>query len=170
MMLSFPNSIMLGFQGSVISLRKDADRSRMPLLREVQENISCEQQATRKNRMMDSKEYGDITFLARANYHDKRRVFGIRLADRRAHMYIVGKTGSGKSTLLETLVRQDVEAGHGLALLDPHGDLVERILAGIPPHRKDDVIYFNVPDVSRPLAFNPLETRSQSNPSLAVYG
>jgi type IV secretory pathway TraG/TraD family ATPase VirD4 len=72
-------------------------------------------------------------------------------------MYIVGKTGTGKSTLLETLVSQDIKAGQGLALLDPHGDLVERVLARVPEERKGDVIYFNVPDRVSPLGFNPLE-------------
>ncbi len=72
-------------------------------------------------------------------------------------MYIIGKTGTGKSTLLETLIRQDIEAGRGLALLDPHGDLIERVLARVPEKRKDDLIYFNVPDRAHPLGFNPLE-------------
>ena len=78
-----------------------------------------------------------LTYLARTNFHSDSRVFGIRQADRRAHMYIVGKTGTGKSTLLETLIRQDIEAGRGLALLDPHGDLVEKILARVPEKRKE---------------------------------
>ncbi len=72
-------------------------------------------------------------------------------------MYIVGKTGTGKSTLLETMVSQDIKAGQGLALLDPHGDLVERVLARVPEERKADLIYFNVPDRTNPLGFNPLE-------------
>jgi energy-coupling factor transporter ATP-binding protein EcfA2 len=72
-------------------------------------------------------------------------------------MYIIGKTGTGKSTLLETMIRQDLQKESGLALLDPDGSLVEKVLANIPEHRKDDLIYFNVPDVSQPLGFNPLE-------------
>lgn len=119
---------------------------------------------------MSSTKEDHITYFARANYHNKRRVFGIRQGDRRAHMYMIGKTGSGKSTLLETLVRQDIRAGHGLALLDPHGDLVERVVASIPEARKNDVIYFNVPDSRRPLGFNPLETGAPLNKSLAVSG
>lgn len=97
------------------------------------------------------------TFFARTNFRGEHRVFGIKQPDRRAHMYVIGKTGTGKSTMLEIMVRQDVNAGRGLALLDPHGDLVERVLAGIPAARRDDLVYLNVPDVSRPLAFNPLE-------------
>ena len=119
---------------------------------------------------MSSRDEHNVTFFARANYHDKRRVFGIRREDRRAHMYVIGKTGSGKSTLIETLVRRDIEAGNGLALLDPHGDLVERVAAAVPNGRKDDVIYFNVPESSGRLAFNPLEPTLPSNRSLAVSG
>src|SRR5215813_3215516 len=100
---------------------------------------------------MSVNEENPLTFFARTNFHDKRKVFGIRQADRFAHMYVLGKTGTGKSTLLETLVRQDINAGNGLMLLDPHGDIVERIVAAIPRERATDVIYFNVPDTSRPL-------------------
>jgi len=98
-----------------------------------------------------------ITFFAQTNFHDAQRRFGIRQADRRAHMYLIGKTGTGKSTLLETMICQDMNAGQGLALLDPHGDLIERVLARVPKERKADVIYFNVPDRTAPLGFNPLE-------------
>jgi len=99
-----------------------------------------------------------ITLIGRTNYRNQQKAFGIRQADRRAHMYVIGKTGTGKSTLLETMIRQDIEAGRGLALFDPHGDLVERVLAWFPENRRGDLVYFNVPDASRPLGFNPLES------------
>src|SRR5690349_20970500 len=88
--------------------------------------------------------------FARANFRRDGRLFGIRQADRRAHMYIIGKTGTGKSMLLHTLIRGDVIAGRGLALLGPHGDLVELALATIPRHRSKDVIHFDVPDTTHP--------------------
>ena len=99
-----------------------------------------------------------ITYFARTNFRHHQQLFGIRRADRRFHMYTVGKTGTGKSTLLETLVRQDIDNCAGLALLDPHGDLVERLLLQIPERRKDDLIHFNVPDPECSLGFNPLES------------
>jgi GTPase SAR1 family protein len=111
-----------------------------------------------------------ITFIARTNFRDDQRIFGIRQADRRAHLYLIGKTGSGKSTLIESLVRQDIQAGQGVALLDPHGDLVERVLAGLPETRKKDLIYFNVPDFKHPLGFNPLESVSPERRPLAASG
>lgn len=111
-----------------------------------------------------------ITFLARTNFRNNRRLFGIRKADRRAHMYLIGKTGTGKSTLMETMMMQDMAKGRGFGLLDPHGDLLERVLAKLPEQRKDDLIYFNVPDASRPLGFNPLENIPAAKRPLAASG
>jgi hypothetical protein len=105
---------------------------------------------------MNTNREGAVTVLGRTTYRGTRRTFGIRNADRRAHLYVVGKTGTGKSTLLETMVHQDVGAGEGLALLDPHGDLVERLVARVPPHRRADFIYFDTPDPEQPWGFNPL--------------
>ena len=98
-----------------------------------------------------------VTYFAQTNFRNDRRRFGIRRRDRRAHMYLIGKTGTGKSTLLQNLVQQDIQNGEGLALLDPHGDLIEKLLSTIPEHRKKDLIYFNVPDPENALSFNPLE-------------
>jgi hypothetical protein len=83
-------------------------------------------------------------------------------------MYLMGKTGTGKSTLLETLLRQDLTAGEGLALLDPHGDLVERVVAAVPEHRKTDIFYFNVPDRDQPFGFNPLDSVPPEKRALAA--
>ena len=83
--------------------------------------------------------------------------FGISVADRRRHLYLLGKTGSGKSTLLRTLIVQDIEAGRGLMLLDPHGDLAEELLDLIPPRRTADVIYIAPADLAYPIGFNVLE-------------
>src|SRR5438093_11035392 len=109
-----------------------------------------------------------ITYLGQTNFRNEHKRFGIKRADRRAHMYIIGKTGTGKSTLLETLIRQDIENGEGLALLDPHGDLVEKVLPAVPENRKGDLIYFNVPDRSHALGFNPLESVPPEKRSLAA--
>jgi len=98
-----------------------------------------------------------ITILGRTTFRNERRLFGIRRADRLAHMYIIGQTGTGKSTLLETMIMQDLAAGEGLALLDPHGDLVERVVAQVPGSRLNDLIYLDVPDPRQPWGFNPLQ-------------
>src|SRR2546427_11887896 len=101
-----------------------------------------------------------ITAFAETNFRNHRKTFGIKRRDRRSGMYIIGKTGTGKSTLLETMIRQDIENGEGVALLDPHGDLLDRIARSIPEHRPRGLIYFNVPDIRNPLGFNPLASVS----------
>ncbi len=83
----------------------------------------------------------------------------IRLSDedRRRHLYIIGQTGTGKSVFLENMIIQDVQAGKGVCVIDPHGDMVEKILGFVPRHRAQDVIYFNPGDVQRPMGLNMLE-------------
>lgn len=85
------------------------------------------------------------------------------LDDRRRHMYVVGKTGMGKSTLLMTLILQDIDAGRGVFLLDPHGDLCEDVLARIPAYRADDVIVLDPSEEQRPIGINILESESEAD-------
>lgn len=84
------------------------------------------------------------------------------LDDRRRHAYVVGKTGTGKSTLLKYMALQDIEAGRGVCVVDPHGDLVEEILAAIPAHRVNDVILFDPSDEERPIGLNLLQARTEA--------
>ena len=98
----------------------------------------------------------DITAIAQLNHRNDRRTFGIYRKDRRSHMYIVGMTGTGKSTLLLNMIKQDIENGEGVAVLDPHGDLAGMALELVPEKRQKDVIYFNVPDTNLLYSFNPL--------------
>lgn len=81
--------------------------------------------------------------------------------DRRRHMYIIGKTGTGKSEFLKDMILQDIRGGEGLCVIDPHGDLVEKILLLMPPERAEDVIYFDPADTERPLGLNMLEAYSE---------
>jgi hypothetical protein len=112
----------------------------------------------------------DVTHLARIDFRNDDRVFGIKPEDRFSHLYIIGKTGTGKSTLLETMALQDLERGNGFALIDPHGDLVERIAARIPASRRGDVIYLNAPDPGQPYGYNPLRHVSEDRIALAASG
>lgn len=82
--------------------------------------------------------------------------FGIRVPDLRHHVYIIGKTGSGKTTLLRNMILQHLYLGHGMALLDPHGDLAEELLDHYPTWRADDLVYFNPGDLEYPIALNLL--------------
>ncbi len=81
----------------------------------------------------------------------------LSLDDRRRHMHVIGKTGTGKSTLLYSLMQQDLAAGRGFALLDPHGDLAHAIIDSVPPYRTNDVLYFNPADIEFPIGFNLLD-------------
>jgi Helicase HerA, central domain len=85
-------------------------------------------------------------------------------------MYVIGKTGTGKSTLLETLAVQDIAHGRGMMLIDPHGDLAERVMQAVPTHRRHDVIYFNVPDRTQPFGYNPLKHVREDKIPLAASG
>ena len=108
---------------------------------------------------MSSKVHNDneITYFAKTNFRNQEKKFGIRLDDRRRHMYVVGKTGVGKTEILKNMIIQDMENGHGLAYIDPNGDAVEDILECVPSHRINDVIYYNPADTDYPIAFNILE-------------
>ncbi|MBI2263370.1 type IV secretion system DNA-binding domain-containing protein [Candidatus Berkelbacteria bacterium] len=72
-------------------------------------------------------------------------------------MYSIGKTGTGKSTMLSNMIIDDIKEGRGVAVVDPHGDLVRHILNFIPENRIEDVVYFNPTDREHPLGFNILE-------------
>lgn len=112
----------------------------------------------------------DITLFARTNYRNLLRPFGIKTDDRRRHMYLIGKTGMGKSTMLENMIIQDIRAGRGLAVVDPHGDLVEKIINFVPSYRVNDVVYFNPADMDYPMAFNPLESVDPAHRHLIASG
>jgi type IV secretory pathway TraG/TraD family ATPase VirD4 len=111
-----------------------------------------------------------VTHFARVDFRNDDRVFGIQAEDRFSHIYIIGKTGTGKSTLLETMAIQDLESGNGFALIDPHGDLVERIARRIPTSHRADVIYLNAADPAQPYGYNPLRHVSEHRIALAASG
>lgn len=88
---------------------------------------------------------------------EKKFIFGIKRSDRKRHMYVVGKSGVGKSKLLELLVRQDIAFGHGVCVIDPHGDLIATLLDFIPESRVGDVVLIDPADSEYPVSFNPLQ-------------
>ena len=101
-----------------------------------------------------------VSFIGRTNYvaalEEKKFIFGMKRVDRRRHLYIVGKSGVGKSKLLELLMRQDIAYGHGLCLMDPHGDVIDAMLDFVPENRIDDVVVIDPTDMEHPASFNPL--------------
>jgi hypothetical protein len=101
-------------------------------------------------------------------YRGQDTVIKIKEEDRRRHMYIVGMTGTGKSTLMEELAKQDIRAGRGVGVIDPHGDLVANILTSIPKERADDVILFDPSDLERPIGLNMLEADTEDEKDFTV--
>src|SRR3989344_1740624 len=77
--------------------------------------------------------------------------------DRRRHLYIIGQTGTGKTTLIQNMVKEDIEKGEGLCVIDPHGDMIEKILGYVPENRIENVVYFDPAALSRPMGLNFLE-------------
>jgi len=112
----------------------------------------------------------EITTFAKTNYRNSAIKFGIKTDDRRRHMYVIGKTGMGKSTLLENMIIQDIQSGKGVCVIDPHGDLVEKVIDFVPTSRINEVIYFNPSDLNWPIAFNVLEKVDDDQRHLVVSG
>jgi Type IV secretion-system coupling protein DNA-binding domain len=112
----------------------------------------------------------DIAVFAKTSFRNGQIPFGIKQADRAAHIYIIGKTGTGRSTLLETLMTEDLRKGRGFALLDPHGDLVKKIYNRAMALRQKDLLFFDAPNPNQPFGFNPLENVSLDKRSLAASG
>ena len=96
--------------------------------------------------------------------------FGISPADQRHHLYVIGKTGVGKTTLLRNILIQHIAAGHGVGLIDPHGDLAEEILHHIPPWRADHLVYFNPADLEHPVGMNLLANVAPDERHLVASG
>lgn len=95
-----------------------------------------------------------LLILGETRFRAVRHRFGLLPDDRLRHLWIIGKTGSGKSTLLSNLIAQDLGRGLGLGVLDPHGDLVETVLAHVPKGRTNDVLLFAPGDADYPISFN----------------
>lgn len=100
-------------------------------------------------------------YLGKSTYRGLSRPVFIEKGDRQRHFYIIGKTGTGKSEFLKQMIIQDIINGEGVAVIDPHGDLVEDILRLIPPKRAEDVILFDPSDLERPMGFNMLEAADE---------
>ncbi|MDD3156228.1 MAG: DUF87 domain-containing protein [Candidatus Pacebacteria bacterium] len=99
----------------------------------------------------------DITALGITSFRSNEVKFGIKKNDRKYHMYIIGKSGTGKSTFIENMCFSDISKNHGMAIIDPHGELADKIINYIPKERINDVVYFDPSDIEYPIAFNIIE-------------
>lgn len=96
------------------------------------------------------------------------RPIGLRVPDARHHLHVIGATGSGKSTLLATTILDDVDAGRGVVLVDPKGDLVSDVLSRLPRSAGDRVVLFDADSRARPPCLNPLDGGDASDTDLTV--
>jgi hypothetical protein len=96
-------------------------------------------------------------YLGKSIFRGLERPIYIGGQDRQRHMYIIGRTGTGKSQFLLSMAIQDILNGKGLAFIDPHGDAAEELINLIPPHRAQDVVYWDPSDSERPFGMNMLE-------------
>lgn len=112
----------------------------------------------------------DCTYIGRTSFRESLIKFGIKRDDRRRHLYLVGKTGSGKTTVFKNMIIQDMKNGEGLAVLDPHGDLIEEMLDHVPENRMDDVVILDPGDSENPVGFNMLEIDEPSQKNLMASG
>ncbi len=112
----------------------------------------------------------EVSIIGQTNHRNIYTPFGIKQADRLHHMYIIGKTGVGKSTLIKNLVMQDIYAGRGCCLFDPHGDMVDEVAQLIPDEHKHRLVYFNVPDPNLEWGYNPLAYVDEERRPLLASG
>lgn len=111
-----------------------------------------------------------VSYFATTNFHNVFTPFGIKQADRLMHVYAIGKTGVGKSTLIEALALGDMQAGRGFALIDPHGDLAERVRDAASPAQRERLIYLDAADPKQPFGYNPLRRVRDDKIPLAASG
>lgn len=108
--------------------------------------------------------------IGQLNFRQSGIIFGIRQPDRLSHLHVVGQTGVGKSTLLEQLALQDADAGRGFALIDPHGDLADRVASRLPPSAQARLTYLDATDHAQPFGYNPLRRVRYDRIPLAASG
>jgi len=112
----------------------------------------------------------NLNLFGTTEFKNQDQIFGIRRVDRRRHMYTIGKSGTGKSTLLANLIINDLKHNEGIAVVDPHGDLIETVLNYIPRHRINDVIVLDPADPHAVVKLNLFEGGSLVHRELIASG
>src|SRR3989339_1702878 len=115
----------------------------------------------------DLPDRGDL-LVGEADFRNEKKKIYFNREDRQRHFYYIGQTGTGKSWFMQSLIKQDIQNGEGVAVLDPHGELIDDILKFIPKERIDDVVIFEPFDLERPCGLNMLEYDSPEQKDFAV--
>ncbi len=151
-------SLLSNKSSSILSVSEIADLYHFPYA----DTTKTEDMVTSKSRELPAplslkKSTTELDVVIGKNtFAGKETQVGLTRSQRHEHTYIIGKTGMGKSTIIEGMALQDIEAGKGLAVIDPHGDMIKHILSLIPAHRRKDVIYLNPFDKDFPVGLNIL--------------
>ncbi|MFH0905260.1 MAG: DUF87 domain-containing protein, partial [bacterium] len=111
-----------------------------------------------------------LTALGTTDFRGTKEKFGIKIADRLRHIYVIGKSGVGKSTLLQNMTLDDIKERRGIGVVDPHGEYVDYVLDRLPSYRVNDVVLFDVGDRAHPIGFNVLEITSQEQKPIIASG
>ncbi|HSW97654.1 MAG TPA: DUF87 domain-containing protein [Candidatus Saccharimonadales bacterium] len=119
---------------------------------------------------LSDEEKSNINFFASTQFKNKPTTFGIKLKDRRRHVYVIGKTGAGKSTLIANMAISDMRNRRGFCIIDPHGDLCETLLDYVPSYRVNDIVYLDPGDHERAFSLNPLQVQDDVQKELVVSG
>ena len=112
----------------------------------------------------------DLTVLGITDFRNSEKEFGIKIDDRKRHIYVIGKSGTGKSTLLENMAVDDVLEGRGVIVVDPHGEFADKIIDSVPEERIKDVIVLDPSDREFPIAFNLLESVREDYKAMVASG
>ncbi len=126
------------------------------------------QRITKKTKAAPSIALGHKLILGENIHQNKSSLVSLSLEQRLMHMYVIGTTGTGKSTLLHNLIVQDIEQDHGVAVIDPHGDLIERVISCIPAKRMRDVVQFDPSDSENPFGINILSAKNEAEKNVAA--
>ena len=122
----------------------------------------------RKTRSAPPTSQGHTYVLGENLHRGATSVVSLETRHRLNHTHLIGATGTGKSTLLHNLIVQDIEQGHGLAVIDPHGDLIERVISCVPGKRFKDVVLFDPSDAENPIGINILSAKGEAEKNVAA--
>ncbi len=151
-------SPVLNTSNSLLSVSEAADLFHFPFAKVTQTENIVKVMSKELPAPLTLKQGKELSVVFGKNtYAGTETPIGLTADERKTHMYIIGRTGSGKTTLMFSMAKHDIEAGEGMAFVDPHGDVSEDLLASVLEERKDDLIYFNPVDLKYPIGINLLE-------------
>lgn len=161
----FTNKIQQPFSNSLLSSTEISNLYHFPYTKTTKTEDLVKQHSKELPAPLGLKKTDNLDIVfAKNTYGGSSTQIGLTQDERRRHMYVLGATGTGKSTMLLLMIKQDIDNGKGLCVIDPHGDLIENILPQIPDERTKDVVYFNPDDISYPMGINLLERTPGLNP------